>query len=273
MQTEVDYVKCLRHCSPAVGTVSGFNWTARLKPATFWIMIAKAPMPEPARRGNRFPDLLENGAHLSACEFLRRYETMPEVKAELVNGIVYMASPVRIDQHGEPDSLIQTWLGNYAVATPGVKSATNSTTRLGPDDVPQPDGLLRIVPECGGQGRLDAKGYFRGAPELVAEVAASTASLDAREKLATYRRAGVREYLLWRTADEAVDWWVLEEDEYRALPSGADGVLRSRVFPGLWLDTLALLDGDGARLMGKLQEGLQSTEHAAFVAELRKRAK
>src|SRR5437773_5447360 len=166
MQTEMDYVKWPCHCYPSVGTVSGFNWTAGMKPATFWIMIAKAPMPEPARRGNRFPDLLENGAHLSASEFLRRYETMPEVKAELVNGIVYMASPVRLDQHGEPDSLIQGCLCNYAIATPGVKSATNSTARPGPADVPQPDGLLRLLPQCGGQARSDPKGYLQGAPEL-----------------------------------------------------------------------------------------------------------
>jgi Uma2 family endonuclease len=238
------------------------------------IMIAQAPRPKPSGPGNRFPDLLENGAHLSASEFLRRYEaTMPDVKAELVNGIVYMASPVRLDQHGEPDSLIQTWLGNYAIATPGVKSATNTTVRLGPDDVPQPDGLLRMLPECGGQGRPDPKGYLQGAPELIVEVAASTASLDAREKLASYRRAGALEYLLWRTADEAVDWWVLEEDEYRPLLPGADSILRSRVFPGLWLDTAALLAGDGATLMAKLQEGLRSQEHASFVAELQKRAK
>ena len=223
-------------------------------------------------RTRSYLPLLEPGAHLSACEFLRRYQAMPEVKkAELINGIVYMASPVRIDQHGEPDGLIQGWLCNYCVATPGVKHATNSTTRLGPDDVPQPDGLLRIVPECGGQARLDAKGYLQGAPELAVEVAASTASLDVREKLASYRRAGVREYLVWRTEDEAVDWWTLEEDEYRPLPVGADGVLRSRIFPGLWLEVAAVLVEDGARLMAKLQEGQQSADHAAFAAALQQR--
>ena len=219
--------------------------------------------------GNGCVPPLENGAHLSAREFLRRYETMPELKkAELINGIVYMASPVRLDQHGEPDNLIQTWLGNYSLATPGVKAATNATTRLGPDDVPQPDGLLRIVPECGGQARLDPKGYLLGAPELVAEVSASTASLDVRDKLTSYRRAGVREYVVWRTEDAAVDWWVLDEDEYRPLAADADGVLRSRVFPGLWLDTTALLAGDGARFMAVLRAGLESQEHAAFVADL-----
>ena len=217
---------------------------------------------------------LQNGDHLSAREFLRRYEAMPdEKKAELINGIVYMGSPVRISQHGEPDALIQGWLCNYSVATPGVKHATNSTTRLGPDDVPQPDGLLRIAPEYGGQARVDAKGYLDGAPELVVEVAASSVSLDVREKLASYRRAGVREYIVWRTEDEAVDWWALEEDEFRPLPAEADGTLRSRVFPGLWLDVRALLTGDGPRVMAKLQEGLQSGEHAAFIAEMQKRLK
>ena len=220
-----------------------------------------------------YPDLLENGAHLSASQFLRRYEAMPEVKkAELINGIVYMASPVRFDQHGEPDSLVQTWLGNYAIATPGIKSATNTTARLGPDDVPQPDGLLLIMPECGGQSRLNEKGYLQGAPEFVVEVAASSSSLDAHEKLDSYRRAGVREYLLWRTAQRAIDWWVLEDDEYHALAVGADGILRSRVLPGLWLDVAALLNGDGATLIAKLQEGLQSTAHGDFAAELKARS-
>ena len=237
-------------------------------------MVTTPPVSAPTRRDSsarRIPPL-ENGDHLSAREFIRRYEAMPEVKkAELIDGTVYMTSPVRIDQHGEPEGLIQGWLCNYAIATSGVKHAVNSTTRLGPDDVPQPDGLLRIVPERGGQARIDAKGYLQGAPEMAVEIAASSASIDTRKKLASYRRAGVSEYLVWRTEDEAVDWWVLEEDEFRPLTGNADGILRSKVFPGLWLDTQALLSGDGARLMAKLQEGLQSAAHAAFVSELAKR--
>lgn len=235
-------------------------------------MPLTAPAPFRRERPQRSVPPLENGAHLSAAEFLRRYAAMPEVKkAELINGVVYMTSPVRIDQHGEPDNLLQTWLGTYSIATPGVRAATNATTRLSADDVPQPDGLLRILPECGGQARLDAKGYLQGAPELVVEVAASSASLDVREKLASYRRAGVREYLVWRTEDEAVDWWVLEEDEYRPLTPSADGILRSTSLPGLWLEVRALLAGDGTNLMAKLQEGLRSAEHTAFVEALNKR--
>ena len=237
-------------------------------------MIGSAPEVKPANQRKRPPDLLENGAHLSAAEFLRRYEAMPEVKkAELINGIVYMGSPVRYHQHARPDSLLQVWLGTYAIATPGVESGTNSTARLGPDDVPQPDGLLRILPAAGGQSVIDAKGYLQGAPDLVAEVAASSASIDAREKLASYRRAGAREYLLWRTEDEVVNWWVLEEDEYRPLEPGRDGILRSRIFPGLWLHAAAMIAQDGAKVMRKLQEGLRSREHRLLVAELRKRRK
>jgi Uma2 family endonuclease len=179
-------------------------------------MPALAAAPAPPRTREKIPEL-QNGDHLCASEFLRRFEAMPDLKkAELIEGVVFiMPSPVRVDQHGEPDSLVQTWLGNYAIATPGVKPAVNSTVRLGPDDVPQPDGLLRLVPERGGRARIDAKGYLEGAPDLAVEIAASSASLDARKKLVSYRRAGVREYLLWRTGDGAVDWWVLEEDEYR----------------------------------------------------------
>src|SRR5207249_2426901 len=153
----------------------------------------------------------------------------------------------------------------------GGKHATHATTRLGPYDVPPPDALLRIAAEFGGQARVDAKGYLDGAPELVVEVAASSVSLDVRQKLDSYRRSGVREYIVWRTEDEAVDWWALEEDEYRPLIAAADGTIRSKVFPGLWLDVPALLAGDGPKVMAKLQEGLQSAEHAAFVAGLQKR--
>jgi hypothetical protein len=177
-----------------------------------------------------------------------------------------------LSEHAIPPLENGEHLVAYSIATPGVKSATNPTVRLGPDDVPQPDALPRMLTECGGQTRLDAKGYLSGAPELVVEVAARASSLEAQDKLASYRRAGVCEYVLWRTEDQAVDWWVLEEDEYRPLAAGPDGVVRSGVFPGLWLDVPALLAGDGQKLMDTLAEGLASAEHAALAAELQKRA-
>jgi len=118
---------------------------------------------------------------------------------------------------------------------------------------------------------VDQEGYLEGAPELAVEIAASSASIDTRDKLTTYRRAGVREYLVWRTEDEAVDWWVLEEDEYRALSLDDEGRLRSTIFPGLWLEVTALLAGDSARVLAALNQGLQTVEHAEFARELERR--
>jgi hypothetical protein len=217
---------------------------------------------------------LENGDHLTAREFLRRYERMPDLKkAELVGGIVYMASPVRVDQHAEPDGLLQGWLCNYGLGTPGVKHGTNGTVRLGADDVLQPDGFLRIVPEAGGKAQLDGKGYLVGPPELAVEVAASSVSIDTREKLNSYRRSGVREYLVWRTQEKAIDWWLLDGDDYVPLAPDADGISRSRVFPGLWLDAKSLIALNGNLVMARLQEGLRSAEHKAFVESLQPKVK
>ncbi len=180
-----------------------------------------------------------------------------------------MPSPVRLTQHAEPDNLMQGWMAVYAAHTPGVRGAANATIRLGPDDVPQPDGLLRLLPECGGATYVDATGYLRGSPELVIEIAASGVSIDAGDKVQSYRRAGVREYLLWRTEEKTVTWWALQDDEYRPLPPDQDGVLRSQVFPGLWLNVPALLAGDGSRVLGTLQAGLNDPIHAAFADGLR----
>lgn len=212
---------------------------------------------------------LEPNDRLTREEFERRYEAMPHLKkAELLKGIVHMPSPVGLDHHGEPHALLVTWLGLYMVATPGVQAADNTTMRLGPEDEPQPDALLRIPRERGGQSGVDAEGYLDSAPELAAEVAASSASYDLHVKLDVYREHGVREYLVWRVRDRAVDWFVLRGDRYQPLTPGSDGLLRSEVFPGLWLDPAALVASDGARLVTVLQEGLASPDHAAFIQRL-----
>jgi hypothetical protein len=233
-------------------------------------MKAVAPQAQPGERTGQRPLFLENGAHLGATEFLRRYEASPEIKkAELGNRRVYIASPARLEQHSQPHALVQGWLWNYSLATPGVATGISATVCLGPDDVPQPDALLRILEEHGGHSRLTSKDYLEGAPELVAEIAPSTASLNAREKLDSYRRAGVREYMLWRTVDKAVNWWFLEDDEYHPMAPGPTGIFQSRIFPGLWLDSAAAIAGDGARVLATLQEGLHSAEHAIFIETLK----
>jgi Uma2 family endonuclease len=211
---------------------------------------------------------LERGDSLGAVEFLRRYEAMPDVKkAELIEGIVYMGSPVR-RAHAAPDNLIQTWLGFYSIRTPGTEAAGNATVRLGPKNVPQPDALLWILPECGGRTRLDPKGYFWGPPELIVEVAASSAAIDLHGKLRAYRRAGVREYLVWRPLERRFDWFVLGQNQYRSNAPASPGMLRSPHFPGLDLAVEALLNHDGAKVLDVLQSSLQTRAHAAFVAQL-----
>lgn len=206
------------------------------------------------------PPPLENGDHLGASEFLRRFEAMPDVKkAELVQGIVHMASPVRLDLHAEPDNLIQTWLGTYAAFHPEARCATSATVRLGPDDVPQPDAILFLEASRGGRAAPDEKGYLAGPPELVVEIAASSVSRDAQEKLVSYRRAGVSEYLLWRVLDGVIEWFAREEDDYRPLPV-EDGRIESRAFPGLVLAVDAALAGDRATVLAALHERAGDTD-------------
>lgn len=232
-------------------------------------MIASSPRSNRAVRPRVRPEPLENGERLTAPEFLRRYEAMPHLKkAELIEGIVYMGSPVRYSLHGRPDALVQLWLSNYEAHTPGVEFVANTTTQLDIDNVPQPDSLLRIRQEYGGQSRVDDNDYLAGAPELVVEITASSASIDLHEKLNAYRRNGVKEYLTWRTVENQFDWRILNEGEFRPLTPDARGVFRSTVFGGLWLSVHALLKRDTSAVLACLNKGLRSREYKIFVAAL-----
>lgn len=207
---------------------------------------------------------LENGDKLTRTEFERRYEAMPHLKkAELIEGLVYMASPLRITNHGNPHARIITWLGNYWSATPGVELGDNATVRLDLDNEPQPDALLRI--EVGGQSTISQDGYVEGAPELIVEIAASTVSIDLHQKLNVYRRNGVQEYLVWRVENSELDWFRLNAGDYIKLEPNSEGIISSLVFPGLWLDRSELLAGNLAKVLEVLQQGLASQEHQEFV--------
>ena len=209
---------------------------------------------------------LENGDRLSRCEFERRYQAMPKTKkAELIEGKVYMASPVRII-HGQPHAYIMTWLGIYHAATPGTQLADNTTVRLDLDNEPQPDALLRIET---GQSVVDADNYIQGAPELIVEIAASSASYDLQEKLQVYRRNGVQEYIVWQVNEQIIDWFRLRDGKYLKLQSDQN-IIKSEVFPGLWLATDSILQGDLAQVLEIVQTGLATTEHQNFVNNLNK---
>jgi Uma2 family endonuclease len=212
---------------------------------------------------------LENGDRLTRAEFERRYDAMPGLKkAELIEGEVYMPSPVRYERHGHPHTWLVAWLAMYEMTTPGVSAGDNSSIRLDLDNEPQPDAFLMIRRERGGQARISDDDYIEGAPELVAEVTSSTVSYDLGDKLTAYRRNGVREYVVWRVLDGEVDWFVNREGRFDRLEAGADGILRSTVFPGLWLDPGALVRGEAATVKATFEQGLSSPEHAEFVALL-----
>jgi len=215
---------------------------------------------------------LETGDHLSRAEFERRYQAMPHLKkAELIEGVVHVPSPVRLAQHGRPQAAVMGWLMVYWAHTPGVQVGDNSTVRLDMDTEPQPDALMIIEPARGGQATIDADGYVAGAPEMVVEVAASSASIDLNSKLRVYRRNGVREYVVWRVLDEAIDWFVLRQAEYEALRLNATGRLESEVFPGLWLDPAALIRFDLMTVLRVVQEGVASAAHGAFAKSLQEK--
>jgi Uma2 family endonuclease len=231
-------------------------------------MATATPRPVPDKPAPVPP--LENGDHLTRAEFERRYAAMPHVKkAELIDGVVYMPSPVRHRHHGNPHFTVIVWLGLYAGRTPGVEGADNGSVRLDETSEPQPDAFLMILPEASGQARIDDDDYVAGTPELVVEVAASSVSFDLHRKLRMYQRGGAREYIVWRVEDQAIDWFVLRAGRFEPLPAAE--TLKSEVFPGLWLDPAALIAGDMPRVFQVLDQGLAQPEHAAFVLQLQQR--
>src|SRR5262245_55813848 len=216
---------------------------------------------------------LEPGDHLTRDEFERRYDAMPELKkAELIDGVVHMPSPVRWNRHASRHAHVIGWLVTYEAATAGTQTGDNGSMRLDTENMPQPDAALIILPSHGAQARISADDYLEQAAELVAELAASSASLALNAKLQVYQRNGVREYVVWRVLEQQVSWFVLRDGQFQPLAAHPDGTLRSEVFPGLWLDPAALVQGDLARVLTVLQQGLTSPEHAAFVAHLQQAA-
>lgn len=208
---------------------------------------------------------LENGDRLTRAEFEQRYQAMPHhKKVELIEGRVFMASPVRARKHGKPHAAIMGWLFTYWQATPGIELMDNPTVRLDNDNEPQPDACLRIEEATGGQSRVTEDDYIEGAPELIVEIAASSVSYDLHDKKQVYRRHGVQEYLVWRVLDQAFDWFVLQDGAYMDLPVDADGILRSQVFPGLWLAANDLLAGNLAEVVAVSQRGLESSDYQVF---------
>jgi len=213
------------------------------------------------------PPPLRDGDRLSREEFLRRWEAMPDLKhAELIDGVVHMSSPV-LSTHDRFHSLLHGWLFHYESHTPGCASGLEGTWLMQSDAAPQPDLTMRILPEFGGQSRI-VSGFFSGAPELAVEISNSSASKDLGMKADLYRRNGVREYLVIAAQDGTPLWREVAQQRYRKILPRRGDVLRSRVFPGLWLNISALARHDWPGMRSTLDEGLASAEHAEFVKQL-----
>jgi Uma2 family endonuclease len=215
------------------------------------------------------PRTLVEGLRLDQRLFHALYQATPRgTRAELIDGVVYMPSPDSID-HGLAQVSVIMWLGQYVEQTPGVQALDNATTILGWRSELQPDGLLRILPEFGGRTRNE-KGYVHGAPELVVEVSKATRYVDLGPKLADYERAGVLEYVVRTFEPDEIFWFVLDKTGLVERPTGDDGLYRSAVFPGLWLDPTALFAGDTRRQRLVVEAGCARPEHGAFVDRLAK---
>ncbi len=198
---------------------------------------------------------LQNGDLLDSREFLRRYDCMPEVKkAELVEGIVYMGSPVSL-AHSEADSLVQTWLGTFAAHTPGLSAHSNTTVILDGENTVQPDACL-IAQDQPASARAGEAGYAEGPPEVVFEVSVSSVSLDNHAKKRVYQKSGVPEYVVWRVRDRELDWWRLEDQAYGLVLPDEMGLISSARFPDLVLNVGALLSNEADKVLTTLQQAI-----------------
>lgn len=197
---------------------------------------------------------LESGDHLTREEFHRRYSARPEIKkAELVEGVVYVASPVRFGHHAEKHGLVAGWLSAYTALAPGTRFGDNATVFLDGRNEYQPDAILWR--EMAGGARLTEGDYVEGAPQFVVEVAASSASYDLYEKKEAYRRNGVLEYVVWRVLDGAVDWFELRDGIYVLREPDKNGILESVHFKGLRLHVPSLLALDATGVLAALGLG------------------
>jgi len=212
--------------------------------------------------------ILANGDRLSRDEFERRYAQMTDVKkAELIEGVVYMPSPVHYVSHGQAHGLLVSWIYTYVASTPHVNAGDNATVRLDLDNEVQPDVLLRIDEAVGGQSRISEDDYVEGPPELIVEVAHSSAAYDLHDKKTAYRRNGVREYVVWQIEENRLDWFILDGGAYATLDAD-EGPIESRTFPGLVLDVPALLRRDVQAVLSAVRDGASGEAHAALCTQL-----
>ena len=210
---------------------------------------------------------LVEGQRIDQARFHALYQAMPSgTRAELINGVVLMPSPAGA-LHSRTHFPTIAWLGYYVENTPGLEGLDNASTVLGLRSELQPDAMLRILPQYGGRTRTDS-GFIQGVPEFIVEISHTSRYADLGPKFEDYERAGVLEYLVIAFEPNEAFWFVLRGGRFSDLSPSEDGIFRSQVFPGLWLDPTALFAGDTKRLRAMVDLGCASTEHAEFVGRL-----
>lgn len=224
-------------------------------------------VPASELRANFVP--FDNGDRMTRVEFHRLYELMPDMRAELIEGVVFMSSPVSVKGHRTQTIRVATLVGVYHANSFGTQAADNSTCILDLENEYRPDIFLRIDESVGGQSKLVGE-YIHGAPELIVEVADSSHALDLHKKLDVYRRVGVKEYVVWVVRENRFACFRATEEVLVPVEL-TDGLFVSTFFPGLVMNTTALITGDLAAALATLQAGIASPEHAAFVAALQAR--
>lgn len=245
----------------------GRNWTQMIG-LVIECMKDHMNLPENRQAFRHGSQFLRNGDHMSQSEFHEIYEKMPiEYMAELIDKTVYVSVPLG-RPHGKKHVHVSTLFGLYEASTPGVEAYDSVSVILSNSDEVQPDLMLRILPRHGGRTSDGYDGYVYGAPELVLEVAHSSRSIDLHAKRTRYMEAGVIEYIVICLKPASVHWFLLAQGEI--LKPDEDGVLKSNVFPGLWMSAELLLKGGIKNSVSLLNQGLQSSQHASFVCKLKK---
>ncbi|MBI2767171.1 MAG: Uma2 family endonuclease [Chloroflexi bacterium] len=194
-------------------------------------------------------DLLQNGDVMSREEFHRRFSECEDLeRVELIEGVVYMPSPVKLRSHSRRQTLVIVWLSAYEDLHAGEVEATQeASVLLDGQNEPIPDAMLYRVDSA----RIDDD-YFIGAPELIVEIANSSVAKDLHQKKRAYERNGVAEYIVWRVRDEAIDWHQLRAGSYELRQPDSDGMIESEIFPGLRLNVPAMLALDKKAVLAAL---------------------
>ena len=191
--------------------------------------------------------------------------TSPETNADLVGGVVHLWIRVTVS-HGQMSATLNGGIGLSRVGLTGIHGGVRTTTVLGDDSEVQPDATLRFP--IGGTSAVNDDDYLVGCPELVCDVVDTADAHALTARRADDERYGATEVVMVTVREPRVLWLVGEGDRLTERSPDADGVYRSGVFPGLWLDPAALLAEDMQRLLDVLRQGLATPEHAAFAASL-----